>query len=148
MTTMRLTAPPLSPEEHEKIARELTEAVVRLMSNAGGRWFTTDEIRERCMVHFTHYEPHTLAIGGKLMRERQGRHVFLELSDWGLNVRQQRKIAQTLTPLLARLYGMEADGERVAIHFHPYAPTDFALGGKLLADRIPWVGQIMKRIAL
>jgi hypothetical protein len=70
MPYLKLTTPSLSEADRERVARELTEAVVRLMTPANGRGLSADELRERCTVHFTPYEPTSLAIGGILMRDR------------------------------------------------------------------------------
>jgi phenylpyruvate tautomerase PptA (4-oxalocrotonate tautomerase family) len=147
MPYMKLTSPELSVEHREVVARELTETIVRLMTPKNGRGLSPDELRERCTVHFTPYEPTTMAIGGRLMRDRGEQDVTMEFSDWGMTPRMQRRLAGELTPVLARLFGMEQQLDHVNIRFHPFPPTDFAVGGKLLADLIPKIGQIMKRLA-
>jgi phenylpyruvate tautomerase PptA (4-oxalocrotonate tautomerase family) len=144
MPYMKLTTPELSVEQREQIARQLTEAVVRLMAPPGGRGPTAQELRERCTVHFTPYEPTMMAIGGKLMRDRAEKDVTMEFSDWGLSLNHLRLLARELTPVLAKLFGMEGQLDHVNIRFHPYPPHHFAVGGKLLYDLIPIIGRIMK----
>ena len=129
MPYMKLTSPSVSADTRARIARELTEEVVRLMTPSNGRGLSASELRERCTVHFTPYEPDAFAIGGRMMTERAEREVTMEFSDWGLNERRQRRLAHELTPLLARLFDLEGRAEHVNIRFHPYAPTDFAVAG-------------------
>ena len=70
----------------------------------------------------------------------------LDLSDWSMSVRQQRRIAQRLTPLLAELFEVPpAAVDGINIRFHPYPATDFAVGGRLLSDLVPVMGRLMKR---
>jgi phenylpyruvate tautomerase PptA (4-oxalocrotonate tautomerase family) len=57
-------------------------------------------------------------------------------------VRQQARVAATITPLLARL--LEAAPDAVNLHFHSYPPTDFAVGGVLLPRRIPRIARVAK----
>ena len=71
----------------------------------------------------------------------------MEFSDWGMRPRLQGRLAGELTPVLARLFGMEAQLDSVNIRFHPYPPTDFAVGGKLLSELIPVIGRLMRRLA-
>jgi hypothetical protein len=56
--------------------------------------------------------------------------------------------AVQLTPVIMRLFDIaEKDADQVNIRFHSYAPTDFAVGGRLLADVVPRIAQWMKRIS-
>lgn len=119
---------------------------VRLMTPKNGRGLTSQELRERCTVHFTPYTPTSMAIGGKLMRERAESDVTMEFSDWGMSPRLQRRLARELTPVLAQLFAMETRVDHVNIRFHPYPPSDFAVGGRLLSELIPRVGRAMKRL--
>lgn len=144
---MKLTTPEVSLERRQIIAHELTETVVRAMTPKNERGLTASELRERCTVHFTPYEPTTMAIGGKLMSDRGDGDVTMEFSDWGMGPRLQRRLARELTPVLTKLFGMEAAPDHVNIRFHPYPPTDFAVGGKLLSELIPAIGRVMKRVA-
>lgn len=36
--------------------------------------------------------------------------------------------------------------ENVNLRFHSYPPAAFAVGGRLLSDRVPLIGQVMKRL--
>jgi phenylpyruvate tautomerase PptA (4-oxalocrotonate tautomerase family) len=74
--------------------------------------------------------------------------VTVELSDWSMSVKQQRRVAQGLTPVLAELFEVPPAGlDGINIRFHPYPPTDFAVGGRLLSDHVPTIGRLMKRLA-
>ncbi len=147
MPYMKLTSAEISVGRREEIARELTDAVVRLMKPPGGRGPTPEQLRDRCTVHFTPYDPTSMAIGGKLMRDRAEQDVTMEFSDWGMTPRLQRRLTRELTPLLARLFGMESHLDHVNIRFYPYPPTDFAVGGRLLSELVPAIGRLMKRLS-
>lgn len=94
-------------------------------------------------MHFAAYGEHELFVGGRAAgRERPD--VTVEVSDWSMSPRRQRRVAAELTPLLVRLFGAEPDA--VNLRFHPYPPTDFAVAGRLLADRVPRAARLAKRI--
>jgi len=99
-------------------------------------------------VHFTAYRENELFIGARTPEERNAIDLTVEVSDWNMSVRQQRRIAQNLTPLLAELFDVPGAGlDGINIRFHPYPPTDFAVGGRLLSDIVPLIGRLMKRLA-
>jgi hypothetical protein len=58
--------------------------------------------------------------------------------------RLQRGLARELTPVPARLFGMEAQPDHVNIRFYPYPPTDLVVGGKLLFEVIQAIGRIIE----
>ncbi|MBV8844832.1 MAG: hypothetical protein JO307_18655 [Bryobacterales bacterium] len=129
------------------IAEQLTAAVNDLFFDPRAR-VTREELRERTTVHFAAYRENELFIGARTPVERNAVDVTVEISDWSMSVKQQRRIAQDLTPLLARLFDVPPAGlDGINIRFHPYPPTDFAVGGRLLSDIVPLVGRIMKRLA-
>jgi len=68
----------------------------------------------------------------------------VELSDWFMSARQQGRAAAALTPLLVQLFDAAIDS--VNLRFHSYPPTDFAVGGVLLSDRLPRAARLAKRI--
>ena len=144
MPYLKLTCPEIDTATRERVAQELTNAVVHLNAS---RHITADELRERCTVHFTPYSPDSMAIGGRLMRDRPESDVTLEYSDWNLSRRRRRRLAPALTRVLAGLFQMENQTDHMNIRFHPYPPSDFAVGGRLLADVVPLVGRVMKRFA-
>lgn len=139
MPYLRVTCPALAATERRTAADALTAAVVELFTPPRGP--SRDDIRARTTVHFTCYGNDELFIGG-LPTSPPG-DVTVELSDWHMSTRQQRKTAAALTPVLVRLFGAEPDS--VNIRFHSYPPTDFAVGGRLLSDRIPAAGRLAKR---
>ena len=64
-----------------------------------------------------------------------------------MSARKQRRVAAGLTPILAELFAVPpSQREGIKIRFHPYPPRDFAAGGRLLIDTVPWVGRLMKRL--
>ena len=73
------------------------------------------------------------------MRDRPVADVTVEYSDWSLSRRRQRRIARALTQTVAGLFGMQDQLDGVNIRFHLYPPSDFAVGGLLLSERIPWL---------
>jgi phenylpyruvate tautomerase PptA (4-oxalocrotonate tautomerase family) len=128
------------------IAERLTAAINGLFYNPRAR-LTREELRERTTVHFTPYGEDQLFIGGRTPAERNAMDVTVELSDWSMSPKQQRHVAKGLTPVLAELFDVPPDGiDGVNIRFHPYPPTDFAVGGRLLSEVVPWVGRLMKRM--
>ncbi len=70
----------------------------------------------------------------------------MEFSDWRLSLRRQQVIARELTNLLAGLLDVE-DTDAVNVRLQRYRPRDFAVGGVLLARRIPIAARIAKRLA-
>ncbi|MBV8863722.1 MAG: hypothetical protein JO082_12045 [Mycobacterium sp.] len=147
MPYLRLTSPPVDTEQRHRLAVELTDLVVRLLTPPPGRGRpTAEDTRARTTVQFTPYDPDALAIGGTMMADSGGRDVTLEFSDWGLSLRRQKVIAHELTDALSRLLGVE-DIDAVNVRFHRYRPRDFAVGGVLLAQRIPVVARVAKLLA-
>ena len=144
MPYMKLTCPELDAAARVRIAKALTDAVVDLNASAHVK---PEELREHCTVHFTPYSPDGLAIGGRMIGERPHADVTMEYSDWAMSPRRQRRLARELTQVLANLFHLENQLENVNIRFHPYPPTDFAVGGRLLADIVPLVGRVMKRLS-
>ena len=147
MPYLRITGPDVDASRRRAIAASLTDAVVELWYDRRAP-LTKDELRERTTIHFAPYGSDELFIGARTPDERGVSDVTVELSDWGMTPRRQRRVARLLTPLLATLFGVAPDAvDNVNIRFHPYPPTDFAVGGRLLSDRIPLIGRVMKTLA-
>jgi phenylpyruvate tautomerase PptA (4-oxalocrotonate tautomerase family) len=138
---LRLTCPVLDPERRRTIAERLTSAVVDLFTPPRGP--SADDIRARTTVHFTSYADGELFIGGRAAGPALP-DVTVELSDWSLSVRRQRRVADRVTPLLVELFGTDPDA--VNVRFHSYPPTDFAVGGVLLSERVPRAARWAKRV--
>lgn len=146
MPYLRITCPELSIEQRITIATRLTAVINDLFYNPRSP-MTREELRERTTIHFIAYAPHDLYIGGRTLAERGAVDLTVELSDGGMSVRQQRRIAQILTPNLAELFAVPRDQiDGINIRFHSYPPTDFAVGGQLLADLVPWISQLAKKL--
>lgn len=141
MPYLRITAPRLPAGRRRAVAGELTDAVVRLFTPPRGP--SADEVRQRTTVHFTEYAEDELFVGGRTPAERGVLDVTVELSDWSMGSRTQRRVAAELTPVLARLYGAAPDD--VNVRFHSYPPSDFSVGGRLLQDRVPRIARLAKR---
>lgn len=141
MPYLRLTCPALPAARRREIAEALTEAVVALFTPRRGP--SAAETRERTTVHFAPHRDDELFVGGVAVTAAAP-DVTVELSDWSMSVRQQRRVAAALTPLLAAEFGAATD--HVNVRFHPYPPTDFAVGGVLLADRVPRIARVAKRL--
>jgi phenylpyruvate tautomerase PptA (4-oxalocrotonate tautomerase family) len=129
---LRLTCPPVQAAVRREIAAALTDALVALFTPPRGP--DAAEIRAHTTIHFTPYRPDELFIGAAAPDPTQP-DVTAELSDWSMSTRQQRRVATQLTPLLTRLF--ETGPDAVNLRFHSYPPTDFAVGGKLLSQRVP-----------
>lgn len=146
MPYLRITCPQLTAERRQQVAESLTAAINDLFYNPRGGP-SREELRERTTIHFLPYSDGDLFIGGRTPNQRGYPDITIELSDWNMPVRQQRKAAAQLTPQLARLFDIPAArSDTINIRFHPYPPTDFAIGGKLLSDIVPRIGQVMKRL--
>lgn len=146
MPYLRITCPEVPDHRRRAIAERLTAAINDLFFNPRAR-LTREELRERTTVHFTVYRENELFIGARTPEQRHAIDVTLELSDWSMSVRQQRRIAHNLTPVVAEVFDVPATGlDGINIRFHSYPPSDFAVGGRLLSDIIPVIGRVMKRI--
>jgi len=146
MPYLKITSPELNSEQCKIISERLTLEINNLFYNPKAR-LSREELRERTTVHFVPYADNLLFIGGKTPKERGVNDITLELSDWYMSVKQQRKIAKYLTPILAELFKVQLEKiDNINIRFHSYPPTDFAVGGKLLSDIIPFIGKFAKRV--
>ena len=129
---LRLTCPPPQPARRHEIAVVLTDALVALFTPSRGP--APEQIRARTTVHLTPFAANELFIGGRPVHPGRP-DVTAEISDWSMSVRQQRRVAARLTPLLADLFDAELDA--VNFRFHSYPPTDFAVGGRCSAPACP-----------
>ena len=146
MPYLKITSLPLEPHTKETMAQTLTSVINVLFFNPRGGP-TRDELTERTTIHFVPYQPDEFYVGGKTPLQRGCQEVTAELSDWSMSVKQQRKVAKELTPVLADLFHIGADQfHSVNIRFHSYPPTAFAVGGYLLSDLVPLVGKLAKRL--
>lgn len=145
MPYLRITCPELSVEQRTAIATALTASINDLFFNPEAR-MSREELSERTTVHFAPYTDGYLFVGGRTPAQRNAVDLTVELSDWNMSVRQQRKVALGITPVLARLFNVPPEAvDGINIRFHSYPPTDFAVGGRLLADMVPRIGQLAKR---
>jgi phenylpyruvate tautomerase PptA (4-oxalocrotonate tautomerase family) len=141
MPYLRITCPVQQPTTYEEIAQLLTGSVVELFTPRRGP--NSADIQAHTTVHFQPYAADEVFIGGSRV-DAAHPDVTMELSDWSMSVRRQRRVAAVLTPLAAQAFGTELDA--VNMRFHSYPPTDFAVGGVLLSRRVPRVAQAIKRI--
>ena len=147
MPYLRITCPKLTAERRREVAERLTTEVNDLFFNPRAPT-TREELRERTTVHFAPYADGELFVGAKTPQERGVTDLTVELSDWNMSVRQQRRIAAALTPVLAELFEVPVtELDNVNIRFHSYPPTDFAVGGRLLVDVVPRIGRWLKRMS-
>lgn len=140
MPYLRVTCPPLQPERRRAVAETLTAAVVELFTPPRGP--SPADIRARTTVQFASYGPDELFVGGDAVIT-DAPEVTVELSDWSMSTRQQARAAARLTPILVQLF--DAVPDAVNLRFHPYPPTDFAVGGVLLSRRVPRIARFAKR---
>lgn len=136
MPYLRSTCPNLPWQRRRAIAEQLTGAVVELFFHPRAR-LSRQEVRERTTVHFAAYRENELFIGARTPEERNAIDLTVELSDWSMTVRQQRRIAQRLTPLVAELFDIPPAGWTASTsdftHTHPltsrwaaaYCPISF-----------------------
>jgi phenylpyruvate tautomerase PptA (4-oxalocrotonate tautomerase family) len=145
MPYLRITCPDINSEQRRATAHQLTEEINNLFySPKGGP--SREELRSHTTIHFVPYQDDEVFIGGQTPKERGVADITAELSDWGMNVKQQKKVAEHLTPVLGKLFEIK-DLENVNIRFHSYPPTDFSVGGKLISELVPRIGQVMKRMS-
>lgn len=145
MPYLRVTCPQLPSSTRRAIAKRLTDEINDLFFNPHSP-VTREELRERTTVHFTMYGEDEMFIGARTPAERQGVDVTVELSDWSMSEKQQKRVARRLTDVIAELFDVapgQIDG--INLRFHPYPPKDFAVGGRLLSDMVPLVARIFKR---
>jgi len=144
---LRITSPELDAGRRQAIAARLTEAINSLLFDPRGR-LSREELRERTTVHFAPYAPGQLFVGGQTPEARGSLDITVELSDWGMSARQRRRLARGLTPVLADLFAVpRAAWDGINIRFHPYQPSEFAVGGRLLTELVPPIGRLMRRLA-
>ena len=125
----------------EAIAAQGPRAVVELFTPPRGP--DAAAIRSRTTVHITGYGDDELFVGGRPATTVRP-DVTVELSDWSMSTRHQARVAAALTPRLVELFDTEPDA--INLRFHPYPPTDFAVGGILLSSRIPRLVRMIKRL--
>jgi phenylpyruvate tautomerase PptA (4-oxalocrotonate tautomerase family) len=146
MPYLRITCPDMPLERRRIVAERLTAEINDLFFDPRAP-VSREELRQRTTVHFTPYRKGELFIGARAPDERSGTDLTVELSDWGMSARQQRRVAGKLTKVLAELFGYGPEGmDSINIRFHPYPPKDFAVGGQLLSDRVPLIARAMKRL--
>lgn len=146
MPYLRIICPNITPGRRRTIAQRLTDVVSDLFYNPYG-YLTREQLREHTTIYFNPYYRADLFIGGRTPEERSVIDVTVELSDWWMSARQQRKVAKELTPVLAELFSVPSiSWDVISIRFHSYTPTDFAIGGRLLADIVPHEKQTMRRL--
>lgn len=146
MPYLRISCPTLETDKYAAIALTLTNAINDIFYHPKAR-LTREELRERTTVHFVPYREGEFYIGAKTPSQRGHADITIELSDWYMSVKQQRKVAEQMTPIVAKLFNIApADSDNINFRFHSYPPTDFAVGGKLLSDIVPYIGRLAKRI--
>jgi phenylpyruvate tautomerase PptA (4-oxalocrotonate tautomerase family) len=142
---LRVTCPESFEPAFPKIAEALTEAVNDLFFNPRAP-VTREELRERTTIHFDPYRDGRLYVGARTPAQRGFLDITVQLADWSMSVKQQRRVAAALTPVLARLFEIDdAHREHVNIKFEPYPPTDFSVGGTLLSDLLPRAARWAKK---
>ena len=146
MPYLRVFCPVLDALQYAAIVPELTNVVNDLFYHPKSR-LTLEEFRERKTVHFIPYKEGGFYIGAKTPAQRGHPYITIELSDWHMSVKKQRKIAAQMTPVVVKLFRVSpADVDNINFRFHSYPPSDFAVGGKLLADIIPYIGRLAKKM--
>ena len=146
MPYLRVSCSELDTLQYASIALELTNIVNDLFYHPKAR-LTREALRERTTVHIVPYKEGEFYIGTKTPVQRRHPDITIELSDWFMSVKQQRKVAAQMTPVVAKLFGMlPAEVGNINFRFHSYPPTDFAVASKLLSDIIPYIGRLAKRL--
>jgi hypothetical protein len=145
---LRVTCAQVSRDRRRAIAERLTEEIVDLFLSPNGR-ITREQLREprqytsqamgdaplllhgHTPIGKFHGQIDRISVGGRSASDDE--FVFI--------VHQ--------TPILAKLYEIPPDRlEGINLRFHPYPPTDFAVGGRLLSDLVPLIGRWMKALSV
>ena len=142
MPYLRISCPPVEGSRRSAIAATLTDAVVDLFTPPRGPSAT--ETRAHTTVQFVEYGVDEMFTGGH-PTDASSPDITVELSDWYMSAAQCRRVAARLTPLLVDAFGSDPDSTN--IRFHSYPPTAFAVGGRVLSDRIPRIGRFTKRVS-
>ncbi|KAA6459559.1 hypothetical protein DYQ86_15660 [Acidobacteria bacterium AB60] len=146
MPYLRITCPEQALEWKRRIAEPLTAEINELFFNPRAP-VTREELRERTTIHFVSYRSGELFIGARTPDDRGTPDITIEVSDWSMSARQQRRIARELTRVVTEVFGLKnLSLDNINVRFHPYPPKDFAVGGVLLSDRISLIGRIMKKL--
>jgi phenylpyruvate tautomerase PptA (4-oxalocrotonate tautomerase family) len=124
MTYLRLFSPELSAQQKRIMARGLTDGVIRALH-------LPDQARAGITIHFMPYRLDEIAVAGELLSDAAQADHFVEISDRGLTEEKRAALNRELTPLLARLLGLElAQLCKVHLVFRNYEPHDVAVGGR------------------
>jgi phenylpyruvate tautomerase PptA (4-oxalocrotonate tautomerase family) len=128
MTHLRLYSPELTLPQKRTIARGLTEGVLRALH-------LPEQSRSSITLHFTPYYLDDIAIGGEMLSDLAEADHVVEISARGLTREKRAALNRELTPLLARLLGLElAQIGQISLVFRNYEPHDMAVGGRFFDD--------------
>lgn len=146
MPYLKITCSVKYKENFKAISERLTSAINDLFFNSKAG-MSREELRRRTTIHFVPYENYEMFIGGQSSDARKTADLTVKLSDWNMSAKQQRRVASLLTPVLAGCFKVpHSEIENINIRFHSYGPSDFAVDGKLLSDRIPFAGRFAKKL--
>jgi phenylpyruvate tautomerase PptA (4-oxalocrotonate tautomerase family) len=127
MPYLRLYSPELSLDQKRRIARELTEAMMKILHQK-------EDERYWCTLQFVPYRLEDFAVGGRLAYDSMQADYYLEYGDHHLTQERREKIAQGLTPLLAELLDLKpTETHRIQIQFKPFDTRDLTIGGTALS---------------
>ena len=97
MPYIRLFSVPLPLDTKRRLAKDITEAVLRAMPGHKREWTPG---------HFTPYRPEDFATGGKLIIDGLSRDYFVEFASPNFPAEEMKAVVESLTPLLADALGV------------------------------------------
>jgi phenylpyruvate tautomerase PptA (4-oxalocrotonate tautomerase family) len=128
MPFLRVYSPELDLEQKRLFAHELTEGILRALG-------LPEQYRDRTAIHFVGYRPEEMAIGGRLAVDSQQAEYILEIVEQDLTQRKKEALVRVLTPLAARLFGLNADQIwHITMRFVSYSADDYAIGGRFVSE--------------
>ena len=120
MPYIRLFSVPLPLDTKRRLAKDITEAVVRAMPGQKREWTT---------VHFTPYRQEDFATGGKLIIDGLSRDYFVESTSPNFPAEEMKAVVESLTPLLADALGVCAhETYKIDIKCNSYDPGNASCG--------------------
>jgi phenylpyruvate tautomerase PptA (4-oxalocrotonate tautomerase family) len=128
MMCLRLYSPELSQQQRRIVARDLTNGVIRALH-------LPEQARAGITIHFMPYRLDDIAVGGEILSDLAEADHIVEISDRGLTWEKKDALNREMTPLLARLLGLElAQTSKINLIFRNYEPHDVAVGGRFFDD--------------
>lgn len=124
MPYLRFFSSELPIETRRMLARELTAGVARALHLPPGSDGDT-------FVYFVPFHPEDISVGGILVADGAPAFYHLEIIDRTISLDRRVALSRELTPLLARLLGLEpAEWNRIHLIFRSHDAHGVSIGGR------------------